>query len=97
MSEILDQPEPTGTVEAIKDGVGALLSQLKEMGGEVWDAAKPSFSHGCAELSALLYTGSAHVMYGHTSEHDQQAHDRGLPVEAMKQPEVEQGLGGREL
>lgn len=90
LSEILNQPEPTG-------GVGAFLSQLKEMGGEAWDAAKPSFDHGRAELAAVLYTGSAHVMYGHTSEYDQQAPDHGLPVEAVKQPEVEQSLGGMEM
>lgn len=84
-SEILNQPEPTGPVEVF-------LSQLKEMGGEVWDAAKPSFDHGRAELAAVLYTGSAHVMYGHTSEHDQQAPDHSLPVEPVKQQEQDQGM-----
>ena len=85
-SEILNQSEPTGPVEAF-------LSQLKEMGGEVWDAAKPSFDHGRAELAAILYTGSAHVMYGHTqNEVDRPAPDHGLPVEAMKQQEQDHGM-----
>lgn len=84
-SEILNQPEPTGPVEVF-------LSQLKEIGGEVWDAAKPSFDHGRAELAAVLYTGSAHVMYGHTSEHDQQTPDHSLPVEPVKQQEQDQGM-----
>ena len=85
-SEILNQPEPTGPVEAF-------LSQLKEMGGEVWDAAKPSFDHGRAELAAVLYNGSAHVMYGHTqNEVDQPAPDHGLSNEAVKQQEQDQGM-----
>jgi hypothetical protein len=93
------QPEQSmGAIEAVKEGVTAFLSQMKEMGGEAWDAAKPAFDHGRTEAAAALFNGSSgHVMYMRgtqgVEQGQDQAPDHGL-VEPMKQPEVEQDRGG---
>ena len=57
-------PQPrsvhTATLLAIAFGTAAVA---REIGGKIWDIAKPLFDHGRAEIAAALFSGHAHVMY----------------------------------
>ena len=93
--ESIKQPEQSmGAVEATMEGVRGAVGAFLEGMGQVWDAGKPMFDHGRTEMSAALFTGNAHVMYMKGQQGIEQGQDQvpdlGLPVEAMKQPEVQQ-------
>jgi len=103
LSEMLkqtSQPEQSmGLIEAAKEGIQAiapglsLSNILSDIGSELGRLGV----QGQMEMaSALFSNGNAFVPYGPgsyapTPEH---APDHGLPIEAMKQPEVEQSHGG---
>jgi hypothetical protein len=97
-AEIMKPSQPEA--EVAQGGLSAILSAAKDIGGQAWDAAKPMFDHGRTELAAALFRGDAHVMYMKSSgnEQEQKEPDHGLPpIEAAKQPEVEEQSRGREI
>ena len=47
-------------IEAIKAGAAA----VKELGGAIWDGAKPMVEHGSTELMNGIYNGNAFTPYG---------------------------------
>jgi hypothetical protein len=80
-------------IEQAKSGESPGLAQtLKEIGGQVWDGAKPMFDHGRTELAAALFSGHGYVMYmrdGKEGVEQTQNHKQ-------ESPEVQQDMG-REL
>ncbi len=96
LSEILKGPEPMGMLEAVKDVVQAiapgltLSNILSDIGSELGRLGV----QGQMETASALFNGSAFVPYGPGQyTPDEKAPDHGLPIEAMKQPEVEQSRG----
>jgi hypothetical protein len=51
---------------------------------------------GQMEAASALFNGNAFVPYG-PGQYTPSEPDHGLPIEAMKQPEVEQSRGGMEM
>jgi hypothetical protein len=99
-AEILKQPEPMGAIEAVKEGVQAiapglsLSNILSDIGSELGRLGV----QGQMEMASAIFNGSAFVPYGPGQyTPDEKALDHGLPIEAMKQPEVEQSRGGMEM
>ena len=79
-------PEPK------RSRVAEILGAAREIGGEVWDAGKPMFDHGRSEVSALLNTGSAYVMYQHGEKDQGVTPADGHAPEAAKSVEIENGM-----
>ena len=78
------------------------LDKAREIGGEIWDGAKPMFDKGRDEIASALFRGDAFVMYGSHSKETE--HDKGMPhgqVEAghemTKEPEKEVELDEPEM
>jgi hypothetical protein len=99
LSEILNPPEkPMGAIEAIKEGIQAiapglsLSNILSDIGSELGRLGV----QGQMEAASALFNGSAFVPYG-PGQYTPSEPDHGLPIEAMKQPEVEQSRGGMEM
>ncbi len=77
-------------IEQVKSGESPSLAQsLQEVGGQIWDAAKPMFDHGRTELAAALFAGHAHVMYMHEGN----THNEQVQSHNQEQPEVQQDAG----
>jgi hypothetical protein len=66
-----------------------ILATAREIGGQLWDNAKPMFDHGRTEAVAALFAGHAHVMY----MHNEKGVEQDQTIEATPQMEVE----GREM
>jgi hypothetical protein len=92
-----------GAIEAVKEGIQAvapglsLSNILSDIGAELGRLGV----QGQMEMASALFNGNAFVPYGpgqYTPTQEQAPH-HGLPIEAMKQPEVqqEQSRGGREM
>ena len=105
LSEMLKQttqPEQSmGLIEAAKEGIQAiapglsLSNILSDIGSELGRLGV----QGQMELASALFGGNGgntFVPYGpgQYTPSPEHAPDHGLPVEAMKQPEVEQSHGG---
>lgn len=99
----LFQPKSMGATEAalegIKEGVSALLSTAKDVGGAVWDGAKPLFDHGRSEAAACLFggNGSGYVMYQRGVQGIEQGQDQPLHGPEVQPPEIEQERGGMSM
>jgi hypothetical protein len=78
-----------GAAAAILRGIEQGAASLADGLGQVWDAAKPMFDHGRSEVAAAIFSGHGHVMYMHGGEDRGQNEGHGLPVEPLKQPEME--------
>jgi glycine cleavage system H lipoate-binding protein len=88
MEQIKSGEQPT-LLESIKEAA----SLLKDIGGKVWDEAKPFVDHGRSEWAALMYTGSAYVMY----PRNQQGVEQSQEQEQVKDEPEHQRDDGREL
>lgn len=102
LSEMLKQPDQSrGLLDAVKDAVQAIAPglSLNKMLSDVGSELERLGVQGQMELASALWTGNAFVPYGpgQYTPTPEQAPDHGLPVEAVKQPEVEQGRGGMEM
>jgi len=75
------------------DGVKEAASTLKDIGGQIFDGAKPMFDHGRSEAAALLFSGNAHVMYMRGNDGIQQGQDQ----EQVKESPEHQRDDGREM
>ena len=76
-------------IEQVKSGDSPGIAQtLKEIGGQMWDAAKPMFDHGRTELAAALFAGHGHVMYMHNQDGVEQTQNQ-----SQELPEVQQDMG----
>ena len=90
------------TTEGVKGAAAVFLSTMKEVGGAMWDGAKPAFDHGRTEAAAALFhDADGHVMYMRGAQGVEQGQDKapehGSPaIEAAQQPELqkEQDRGG---
>ena len=100
-AEIMKPPEPMGAIEAVTQGIQAiapglsLSNILSDIGSELGRLGV----QGQMEMASALFNGNAFVPYGpgqYTPTPDQSP-DHGLPIEAMKQPEIEQSRGGMEM
>jgi hypothetical protein len=74
IEQIKSGEQPT-LVESIKEAA----SSLRDIGGQIWDGAKPMFDHGRAEAAAALFLGNAHVMYMRGKEGVEQDQVKELP------------------
>lgn len=99
LSEILNPPEKAmGVLEAVKEGIQAiapglsLSNILSDIGSELGRLGV----QGQMEAASALFNGNAFVPYG-PGQYTPSEPDHGLPIEAMKQPEVEQSRGGMEM
>ncbi len=102
LSEMLKQttqPEQSrGLIEAAKEGMQAiapglsLSNILSDIGSELGRLGV----QGQMEMASALFNGNGFVPYGpgQYTPSPEHAPDHGLPIEAMKQPEVEQSRGG---
>ena len=96
--ESIKQPEQSiGAVEAAVEGVSAFLSQMKEIGGAVGMGPNPSSAtaalrprrHSSAPTKRLRHVRA--LPRASSCEGQEQVPDHGLPpIEAVKQPEVQQ-------
>lgn len=99
-AEIL-KPEPMGVMEAIKEGIQAiapglsLSNILHDVGSELGRLGV----QGQMEAASALFNGNAFVPYGPGQyTPSTETPDHGLPIEAMKQPEMQQEQSlGREM
>jgi hypothetical protein len=57
--EQIKSGEPPTLLETLREAAGT----ARDIGGQLWDGAKPIFDHGRTELAAALFAGHAHVMY----------------------------------
>ena len=99
-AEIMNQ-QPMGAIEAIKEGIQALVpglslsSILSDIGSELGRLGV----QGQMEAASAIFNGNAFVPYGpgqYTPSAETPGH--GLPIEAMKQPEMQQEQSmGREM
>ena len=89
--EIFEQLESAG-----KPG---LMDTIREIGGQIWDAAAPAASLGADEVARFLNTGAAYTYHGSSFPEEGQGQSHGLPVEAQKiEPlQQEQERGGMEM
>jgi hypothetical protein len=78
--------------EQIKSGEQqtSFVQSLKEVGGQMWDAAKPMFDHGRTEIAAALFAGHAHVMYMRGEAGIEQGQDQ---EQVKEQPDVQREQG----
>ncbi len=91
--------ESKGALSAAMEGIRAvapglsLSNILSDIGSEIQQIG----AHGAHEMAAALFSGSGFVMY--PRDGGQQAEDpqHGLPIEAMKPPEIQQERGGMEM
>ena len=73
----------------MKAGENPSLAQtFSQIGGQMWDAAKPMFDHGRTELAAALFAGHGHVMYMHNQDGVEQTQNQ-----SQELPEVKQDMG----
>ncbi|QJW93236.1 hypothetical protein [Frigoriglobus tundricola] len=86
--EQLKNGEEPGLAESIRDAAAS----LKEVAGQLWDAAKPMFDHGRTEAAAALFIGNAHVMYMKGADGVEQDQEPG-----KDEPQQQQEQGGREM
>jgi hypothetical protein len=96
----LFENKPPEMAAAAVEGVQALFAGLKEVGGAVWDGAKPMFDHGRSEAAAALFSGAGYVMYQRGTAGIEQGQDQPLHGPDLKQPEVplpEIERGGMEM
>lgn len=75
------------------DGIKEAAATLKDIGGQIWDGAKPMFDHGRTEAAAALFSGNAHVMYMRGNDGIQQGQDQ----EQVKESPEHQRDDGREM
>ncbi len=47
----------SGEQPTFLDGIKEAASTLKDIGGQIWDGAKPMFDHGRTEAAAALFSG----------------------------------------
>lgn len=86
-----------GATEAAREGIQAVAPglSLSKILNDIGSEMKQQAAQGAHELAAALFRGSdGFVMYQRTKDgKDDQQH--GLPIEAMKQPDVrkEQSMG----
>lgn len=80
--------EQPSLVEAIREAAAS----LQDIGGQLWDGAKPMFDHGRTEAAAALFIGNAHVMYMKGQEGAAPAQEQ-----VKDEPQQQQEQGGREL
>jgi hypothetical protein len=71
----------------------SLVETIREAAGQLWDAAKPMFDHGRAEVAAALFSGNAHVVYGWGGNEQQHVQQPEVPAAPEPQRENE----GREM
>jgi len=84
MEQVKNGQEPS-LAENIKDAA----SLLKNIGGQVWDGAKPMWDHGRSEIAAFLFGNhQGHVMYMRGQEGHGQAQEQ-----AKEMPEDQRDLG----
>jgi hypothetical protein len=77
-------------IDQVKSGESPSLAQsFPEVGGQIWDAAKPMFDHGRTELAAALFAGHAHVMYMHEAN----TQNERVQGSNQEQAEVQQDAG----
>jgi hypothetical protein len=99
LSEILNPPEkPMGVVEAVKEGIQAIAPglSLSNILSDIGSELSRLGVQGQMEAASALFNGNAFVAYG-PGQYTPSEPDHGLPIEAMKQPEVEQSRGGMEM
>jgi len=89
--EQLKSGEPPTLVESIKEAA----SVLKDIGGKIWDGAKPMFDHGRAEAANLIFSGQAHVLYMEGQKNTEQGQDH--EHEQSKEATQDQCDLGREM
>jgi hypothetical protein len=84
-------------MESIKEGIQAIAPglSLSNILGDIGSEMSRLGVQGQMEMAAALFNGNAFVPYG-PGQYTPSEPDHGLPVEAMKQPEVEQSRGGME-
>jgi hypothetical protein len=83
----------SGEQPTLLDGIKEAASALKDIGGKIWDEAKPMVDHGRSEVAALLHTGQAYVMYPRNQHGNDQAQDQ----EQQKDTREHQRDEGREM
>jgi hypothetical protein len=81
--------------KAVEEPGKSVLEQAREIGGKVWDASKPMFDHGSAEVASALFNGHAHVPYGWSQVNE--GEEVQAPKAPEKQPEPEQEQDGLSL
>ena len=99
--KIMEGNQPSmGVIEAAKEGIQAvapglsLSNILHDIGSELGRLGV----QGQMEMASALFNGNAFVPYGPGQyTPSEPAPDHGLPVEAVKQPEVQQERAGREM
>jgi hypothetical protein len=89
--EQLQAGEQPSLLESIRE----VAASMQEIGGQIWDGAKPMFDHGRSEIAAALFAGHGHVMYMQGQEGAEHGQDQIQPPDAAKTPEIEQS--GREM
>src|ERR1700722_8889547 len=95
------QPEPSmGAIEAVKEGMQAIAPglTLSNILSDIGSGLGRLGVQGQMEMASGPFNGSAFVPYGPGADPPapEQSPDHGLPIEAMRQPEVEkqQEMGG---
>ncbi len=81
--------------EQLKSGEQpSLLESIKEIGGQIWDGAKPMFDHGRSEAAKILFSEhSGHVMYMKGQEGGEKTQDQ----EHVNEVSERQRDDGREM
>jgi len=98
--ENIKPPEQSiGAIEAVKEAVQAIAPglSLSKFFNDIVETSVDMWNHGRTELvEGILNAHDGHIMYmkGEKDISQDKAPDHGLPVEAVKQPEVEQDRGG---
>lgn len=85
-----------GFVDVMKEAISEIATGMKDIVPEVTAELSRLNTQGTMELASALFGNGAFVPYGpgQYTPAPEQAHDHGLPVEAMqKQPKVEQSRG----
>jgi hypothetical protein len=86
-AELLNPEQPQGVVETIQSVAPGL--SLSKILGDIGTELTHLGAQGSHELAAALFNGSPFVMYPHAGGQE----DHGLPIEAVKQPEIEKDHG----
>ena len=102
LSEMLNQADQSRSLlDAVTDAVQTIAPglSLNKMLSDIGKEMERLGVQGQMELASALFNGNAFVPYGpgQYTPTPEQAPEHGLPIEAMKQPEVEQGRGGMEM
>ena len=67
----------SGEQPTLIDRIKEAASTLRDIGGQIWDGAKPMFDHGRTEAASALFSeGNAHVIYMRGQEGIQQGQDQ---------------------